>query len=674
VAAAFWLVALAGWADDSGPVEVMVVSARGRESAISQTPGGIGVIDAQDLFVTQPLSLTDTTRRIPGVEESSDSAWGSEINIRGLGRNRIVLLVDGVRINTATDLGAQFGLIDPNDIERVEVLKGPISALYGSGSIGGVVNVITRSADFTDTTEWHGGLRLSAGTNPQGIATYAHGSVSTDRFYAFVSGSFRDYDEYRNADWDTVDNSQFDDWSGRLRLGWRWDEANTTEIEYLHYHGHEIGVPGKGLALLPDDDRHLTYPKTAMHLLSLTHTMLPDPAFWTESRLQLYFTKIERRTRIDQIPAGAPPAYPVKITPSADHRTFGMNWRNTMEFGDHTLVWGVDGWLWTYDGIRQKYLYRVPFDDIIVKEDQPLADSSQYSAGIYAEDDWQIAEDLTLNIGGRIDRMGAETEDNPSDTSGQAGEATFHDLSWSAHAGLTWQFQPRWSGTLLVASGYRAPDMLDRFKYVALASGGTLYGNPDLDPERSLFLEVGLHYTGDRVRGSASAFVNMVDDLIMAMPEGTEGDERMQNVSEALYQGFELNGEWRFAPDWSAYGCLAFVDGEDETEDEYLRFTPPLNGLFGVRYDPGSGLWGAIELDWAAHQGHTPPGVPAGESWASLNARVGYRFTVGATRQEILLAAENLANADYTNYLSTSRGLDLKEPGVNCTASWSVEF
>ena len=211
-------------------------------------------------------------------------------------------------------------------------------------------------------------------------------------------------------------------------------------------------------------------------------------------------------------------------------------------------------------------------------------------------------------------------------------------------------------------------------KVIALGTGGTLYGNPDLDPERNLFFEAGLHYTGDRLRGSAAFFVNLVDDLIVAMPTGVLQDERMENVSQAELTGFELEGEWRFAPLWSAYGTLAYVEGRDKTNDEYLRFTPPLNGLLGVRYDHGTGLWGALELDWAAHQGHTPKGVADGESWASLNARVGYRFTVGATHQEVVLAAENLANADYTNYLSTSRGIALSEPGLNATASWRVEF
>ena len=87
----------------------MTVTARGRETLVSQTPGGIGIVDAERAFLDQPLSISDLTRRIPGVSKSGDAHWGAEINIRGMARNRIVFLIDGQRVNTATD-GSITGL------------------------------------------------------------------------------------------------------------------------------------------------------------------------------------------------------------------------------------------------------------------------------------------------------------------------------------------------------------------------------------------------------------------------------------------------------------------------------------------------------------------------------------------------------------------------------------
>jgi hemoglobin/transferrin/lactoferrin receptor protein len=666
--------AAADGSNEPQSLDEIVVSARGRASLVSQTPGSVSLLGGEEIRLEHPLSLTNASRRLPGVEKSSDSAWGSEINIRGLGRNRIVYLLDGARINTATDFNAQFGMIDPNDVERVEVIKGGASSLYGSGAIGGVVNVVTRGATFTPEQEVHGGLTLSGNLNPGGLGAYGWSSISTEDYYLFLTGSGRQFDEYRNADGETIDNSQFDDYQWRIRLGHRWNAANTTEIQYLEYNGHEIGIPGRGLSnTLPADDRQITYPDAGLKLLSLTHTSTPDSPFWSESKLRLYRERITRNVLIDQIPPTSDAKYPIALTPNAVHDTWGANWQNTFDLGKHTLVWGVDAWRWEYVGDRQKYIFVPAQNIIVVATDYPLGDSEETSTGLFAEDDWRLSEKVTLNLGGRTDYIVAETDANPT---GGTPEKSFHDVSWTAHAGLTWQFAPAWSATFLAASSYRAPDLLDRFKVIALTGSTTLYGNSELDPEQSVLLETGLHYTGETIRGSASIFANFIDDLIAAKPiAGSGGDERMENVSEAEFQGVELEGEWRFAPGWSAYGCISLVEAEDKTEDEYLRFTPPLNGLLGARYDHPSGLWTSLELDWAARQNHLSPEVAEDTpAWITLNAKLGYRFMLGESRQHVSLALNNLANADYQNHLSTSRGIELREPGFNASAAWTAEF
>ena len=109
-------------------LEQMIVTARATGRPVSQTPGGVGVVESEEIFEQQPVSLTNIITRIPGVNKSSDSAWGSAVNIRGLGRNRVVFVIDGSRVNTATDINAQFGLVNPSDIERIEVVRGPGAA------------------------------------------------------------------------------------------------------------------------------------------------------------------------------------------------------------------------------------------------------------------------------------------------------------------------------------------------------------------------------------------------------------------------------------------------------------------------------------------------------------------------------------------------------------------
>ncbi|MBN2452526.1 MAG: TonB-dependent receptor [Lentisphaeria bacterium] len=642
------------------PMGDMVISARGIAAPVSQTPGGVGVVSEAEILLAQPVSLSDVTVRIPGISLSADGVWGGDVVIRGLGRNRVLFLVDGCRINTATDINAQFGFLSPYDIERIEVLKGPISALHGSGSIGGVVNVITRDAAFTETRQIHGSLLTGVGTNPDGFTTYASSALSGPRGRLFVSAGRRNYQNYEDADGDAVHNSQFDDWHLALKGAWRWDDVHTSSFQYRHTEGHEIGVPGMGLSL-PAAARTVTYPKTGMDLLALNHRVTPASGALVESSLTAYWVLIDRRARIEDFPAAMPL---LRIEPEADHETWGARWQNVFELGDHAVNAGLDAWLWAYSGDRVRTLRNGT-----VLSDLPLADSDQASVGVFAEDDWRLSEELTLNLGGRVDRITAESEAIP----GQRPEDTYHDLSWNGHAGLTWRFAPAWSATLIGASSYRSPDLLDRFKVIDLGGGRVLYGTPELDPERSLFVEAGIHYTGRTLRLAAAAFSNRVKDLIEARPVSATREE-MQNVNEARIHGLEIDAEWQAAKHCLLYANAAWTEGDDLTDDQYLRFTPPANGLAGIRVESGTGLWAALETEWSLRQDHTPPGVPHSDAWATLQARAGWDFETGPLKHHLLLALDNLLDTDYHNFLATSRGMELKEPGIGASASWRLEF
>lgn len=651
-------------------LDPLVVTVRGRATSLSATPGGVGVLEGDTLFRDQALSLSNSLALIPGVDKSSDSAWGSEISIRGLSRNRLVFLIDGARVNTATDINAQYGLVDPFDIERVEVLKGPISALYGSGSIGGVVNVITRKGEFTDRAEWQGALATTYQTNPEGPGVYGRLQYNSPDLWVYVSGSGRDRDSYEDADNRDVPNSQFDDRQGKLRLGYRWNPDHVTEFNYQYSYAHEVGLPGRGLALPVGPD--VTYPDTRRDLLSVTHTYTPESEVLTETQVMAFYQVIERRTVIDNFPGGPMLA----IHPEADHDTYGLKWQNTLELGAHTVVAGVDAWRWAYSGSRPKFLATGA-----IGVDSPLADSWQLSTGVFAEDDWELNDALSLSFGGRLDQLSTHSDaiydwvipPGPFAPTLKRGSEDSDDIGWNVHGGLTWRMAPGWSSTAVVASSYRAPDLMDRYKYLILGGGIELYGNPDLDPERSMFYEYGLHYSTERVRVSGALFLNQVDDLISERTTAP-GRRDMVNISEAEIYGAELESHWLFARDWRAYATVAYANGEDVTADDYLPFLSPVNGIAGLAYEPEQGLQAGLELTWAAAQNKVAAGEATTDSWATLDARIGYRFTAGRTQQEITLAGTNLFDADYRHHLSTSRGFDLKEPGAAATLTWLVEF
>ena len=102
---------------------------------VKELPMPLAVVGSNSFQKLSALTLSNVIATEPGIAMGSDGVWATSINIRGLGENRLVTLIDGNRIETATDLTASFSMVDVNDIERVEVVKSAQSSLYGTGGI-----------------------------------------------------------------------------------------------------------------------------------------------------------------------------------------------------------------------------------------------------------------------------------------------------------------------------------------------------------------------------------------------------------------------------------------------------------------------------------------------------------------------------------------------------------
>lgn len=639
--------------------QVVTVTARGWPTPLSTTPGRVALLDRATLERLSPLGLDDVLHVVPGVDPASDGAWGTEVTIRGFSRNSVVMLIDGCRVNTATDLSARFGLINPMSIERVEILKGPVSALYGSGSLGGVVNILTRQGSFSKDPVKDLGISARYVDNPDGIVGYAFSETSSADSYLFASQSYRDFDEYEDGDGQTVHNSQFSDMETRVGFGKRIGERQTLKSTLNFVEGREIGLPGTGVAPLPAQ-ADVTYPKTRRILWNTVYIIEPGYPWLRESRAQFYYQRIERRTRIDAFPATSPLD---AVRPEADHDTYGCKWMNRIVTGNHDISAGLDVWQRRLSSERTRLL-----KSGVLQSDTPLPRSRYTSAGVFIEDDAALSDALTLNIGGRLD--GILVNNDTTETWEAREEET---ASWNAHVGASWAMGAGFISKGVLASGYRAASLEERYQFLQLGGGAVKLGDPDLDSERSRFAEVGLDWQGRIADASVSVFVNELEDLI-GEEQVDESTVVNANVDEARIQGAEATAGLSPMPGLRFHAVLSYVEGKDTQNDSDLPGIPPLNASVGILVGSKPGWRGGAEAIFADNQGNVPEGMSPTPGWATVGLSLGHAGHWRGIKHACAIKIANLLDKSYRQHLSTYRNLDTLERGRSISVSLSLLF
>jgi hemoglobin/transferrin/lactoferrin receptor protein len=634
----------------------IVVSARSIPTDISNTPGGVGVATSIDIELAPKASIADALSAIAGVTPAGDSNWGRDVSIRGLSGPSLVVLVDGMRINTATDLNARLGFINPMDVERVEVLKGPVSSLYGSGSTGGVINIITRKGEFKKKDALHGRVSLSGVSNPAGFDAYGNLQYDAANYWLLASAAARNHDDFRAGGDERVPNSQYRDQQFRLAGAAKISPKLETRFQVMQLEAREVGIPG-GPGTLPAAAR-VTFPRTSATLASLEADYDLGGEIVKELQASFYFNRNQRRVLVDRI--GKPAVR--EIRPGADHQTVGGKLQTTLAAGPHNIVAGMDAWTWHLDSWRFRYLANGA-----VRRDCSVPDSRQTSWGAYAEDDWKLGESLTLNLGARLDQIKTE---NDACNSFAAGDQD--DTGWNLHAGLTWRQASHWSHTLLAASSYRAADILERFKLIELGGGQQLMGNPQLEPETSFFLEYGLHYFSKSMTADLRLFSNTIYDYI-SEKRVSPSLLMMHNVGRANIYGAELEGRKKLAKGWLFFASLAALQGRDESADEALPGIAPVSGRAGAAWRKGR-LAGRFDARWALEQDQAPSGVPPVGGYVTLGAALQYRLALDGVTHKLLITADNILDRQYENYLAHSRGIRLLEPGLSLALTYTMEF
>ena len=197
----------------------IVVTPGRQEQASGDAPAPITVFDRETIEKIQPEKMADLFKAIPGVEIEGEGPFRGIPVIRGLSSNRVLILVDGQRLNNAREstsfAGIQPALVNLSEVERIEVLRGPASVQYGSDAIGGVINIITRQPNLgAQDFKVGGDVALEYGTISDSQAGRVSVTGTGSGFSFYAGGSYEKVDDYTAAD-----GASEDERYSRLRAG-----------------------------------------------------------------------------------------------------------------------------------------------------------------------------------------------------------------------------------------------------------------------------------------------------------------------------------------------------------------------------------------------------------------------------------------------------------------------
>lgn len=680
-------------------LDEVIVKVDRLEKYLKESPYSLVLADKEQIESKNFNSLSDLLDYEPGITAIRDGVWGTDINIRGLSRNNIVTIIDGTRIETANDISARLSMIDLNDIDRVEIIKGAASSVYGSGATGGIVNIISSSPSFSKSYSLTG--NISTGYNSVNNLRTLAGTIYNSGYFwsSKISGSYRKADDAETPH-GKLKNSRFSDYSLSGSFNVQPISNHLLKINYQLFKAEDVGIPG-GAPLFPDNAA-VRYPNEKRELISAGYEILNISSLFSKVMVRYSHQFILRDVEnipgiVQNIPASGnmPPrrVSVLKISPQADHRSDNfLAQANLILSPNNLLTFGIDYWSRSYNGERLRYQKIETLDSTgttvvntlnKVIAEKPLPDSRFQSIGFFVQDDLEVLKDkLKFSLGARIDKIditGEETlnplyeinndviNNNPPNQQILWENTESDDISYSSNAGFKYSLTSELDLTLSLGYAFRSPSLEERFQYIDLGSLVRV-GDPSLKPEKGYTSDFGIRFYSSDMKIISSFFFNYITDIVVEKPGTFEGRNAQikTNIGKARLYGFDFLINYNFYKDWLTYLTASYVKGDDLSEDQNLPQIPPLNGTFGIKSSITENISAEVSSSVFAPQNDVAAGEITTPGYAAFNVAVNLKnINLTSLRFQIFAGVENIFDKSYRNHLSTVRGGITVEPGRN---------
>ncbi len=602
------LMPLAALAAEPVALEQQVITATQTSHSELSAPASVSVVTREELEQRPVYNLADAVKYLPGVHLNPSSTYGrQEIKLRGMDSDYTLLLVNGRRINSRDALSSNYAndfdlsSIPMAAIERIEVIRGPMSSLYGADALGGVVNVILRQP----TEESKAGIAYTYEHPTEGESGDSH------KASGYVSGSLIENKLLGNLILETTDQAawlseqtvnpntdaaeQRQATSAYGSLSWLLDERQTVDLDITHR----------------KDDREAEWNNFGAVVQNIQEMErwsfgLGHTGNWDgfNTRVRYYYENVE-------------------LMDDSQIMTNLRGMKGDIEQKNHTVDGQVTAFLGNHLLTLGSELRRTE-----LAHNQNLGSETEVDQkAVYLQDEFSIG-DLDVTLGGRLD---------DHDSFGS---------EFSPRAYGVYNLTDNWVIKGGVGRSFKAPSIYQSDEtYGVLACRGmcTLVGNPNLKPETATSYEIGTLYQNERVEAGIMLFNNDIDDMIITDTWRVGYRPAVMtysNVSKARVQGYELQGRYNLSDTIGLRANYTYSDAEDRDTDEQLRNSPQHVANIGFDWQAMPDLGLNLDYQYTGSQLlYVSAAQPNVESGAFHQLNLGARYQ--ATRELSLKAGMN---------------------------------
>lgn len=671
--------------------ELIVTASPLNPKDIFDTPYSADIITGEDIQKYKlSRTIPDAIKEVPGISVQKTSNGHGSPFIRGFTGFRNVLLIDGIRLNNSTfreGPNQYWNTVDEFLVDRLEIVKGPSSVLYGSDSIGGTVVAYTKEPNFAKEFSYGAktfGRYASAENSYTGRQEFLLGDTNIASSIGFTYRDFNDIVAGQTSG--ELPNTGYDEYDADAKVAYllgegkklilafqrnRQDDVPRTHrtIYSKEFNGTTIGTDKRADY---DQERELYYIQYKWEKAGLFFDRMEASLSWhrqaeTFNRLTSSNKKEWREFEVNT------PGFWFRLGSPTEigYLTYGAEYYRDLVISD-----GFDK---TSGGVVTDF----------TRGEVP--DNSKYDLlGAYIQDEFTPIKNLDVTMGMRYNY--AKLDADEVDPSGfGAPPLNSFDETYRAFVGsgkLVYHLNENWNLIGGVSQGFRAPTFDDATAVRLVMSGQTDYPSPDLKPEKSINYEIGVRAKYPKWEAQSFFFWTELEDLIRRIPAPDISPTafRKDNFAEGFVKGLELQGRYYIQEDWSVFGDFAWTIGKadalvggEKVERPLAKINPAMAHI-GLRFQPvKEKYWveglttiarkqtrlapeenGEIANDW---QRIPPNGTPG---YTIFTLRGGLELCKNATAT---ISIENISDKDYRIH-----GSGQNEPGTNFILGLDMKF